>query len=58
MVVKPLNGVENIKLQPIIRKINDVKFAITPYQMTPLNKMTNQVLGQMISFNEYSEGHS
>ena len=41
MVIKPLNGVDNLKVQPIIRKLNDIRFAITPYPMTPLHKMTN-----------------
>jgi len=29
--------------------------AITPFQLTPVNQVTKQVLDQMISFNEYNE---
>ena len=54
-VIKPLNGVDNSKFQPIIRRLDNIKVAITPYQMTPLHKVTNQVLQQMQSFNEYNE---
>lgn len=54
-VIKPLNGVDNTKVQPIIRKLNNVQVAITPYQLTPINQVTKQVISQMISFNEYQE---
>jgi hypothetical protein len=52
-VIKPLNGVDNTKFQPIIRRLSNVKVAITPFQLTPLHKVTKDILGQMISFNEY-----
>ena len=54
-VIKPLNGVENTKMQPIIRKLDNVKVCITPFQLTPLHQVTKQFLNQMISFNEYQE---
>ena len=54
-VIKPLNGVDNNKFQPIIRKLSNVKVAITPYVMTPLHKVTKEMLQQMQSFNEYFE---
>ncbi len=54
-VVKPLNGVDNPKFQPIIRHLQNIQVAITPYQMTPLNQVTSQFLSQMVSFNEYQE---
>ena len=53
MVIKPLNGVDNTKVQPIIRRLSNVQVAITPFQLTPINAVTKQVLNQMISFNEY-----
>ena len=55
MVIKPLNGVDNTKVQPIIRRLSNVQVAITPFQLTPINAVTKQVLSQMISFNEYQE---
>ena len=55
MVIKPLNGVDNTKVQPIIRRLSNVQVAITPFQLTPINQVTKQVLSQMISFNEYQE---
>ena len=54
-MIKPLNGVDNVKFQPIIRKLDNIQIAITPYPMTPLHKMTKQVLIHMQSYNEYSE---
>lgn len=54
-MIKPLNGVDNNKFQPIIRKLSNVKVAITPYVMTPLHKVTKEMLQQMQSFNEYYE---
>lgn len=54
-MIKPLNGVDNTKVQPIVRRLDNIKVAITPYQMTPLHKVTNQVLQQMQSFNDYTE---
>lgn len=36
-VIKPLNGVDNNKFQPIVRRLDNVHIAITPYSMTPLN---------------------
>jgi len=36
-VVKPLNGIDNPKFQPIIRELQGIQVAITPYQMTPLD---------------------
>jgi len=39
-VVKPLHGIENQKFQPMIKNLDDVEIAITPYQMTPLNAVT------------------
>ena len=41
IVIKPLNGVDNTKFQPIIRLLDNIKIAITPYQLTPLHKVTN-----------------
>ena len=55
MVIKPLNGVDNNKVQPIIRKLSNVQVAITPFQLTPINQVTKQVISQMLSFNEYQE---
>ena len=55
MVIKPLNGVDNTKVQPIIRRLSNVQVCITPFQLTPINAVTKQVLNQMISFNEYQE---
>ena len=52
-VIKPLNGVDNTKLQPIIRKLSNVNVAITPFSLTPLNQVTKPIINQMISFNEY-----
>ena len=31
IVIKPLNGVDNTKFQPIIRLLDNIKIAITPY---------------------------
>ena len=31
MVIKPLNGVDNTKVQPIIRRLSNVQVCITPY---------------------------
>ena len=50
-----MNGVDNLKFQPIIRRLDNIQVSITPYHMTPLNKVTNQVLSQMQSFQDYSE---
>ena len=58
MVIKPLNGVDNSKVQPIIRRLTNVQVAITPFALTPINQVTKQVLSQMISFNEYQENIS
>ena len=55
MVVKPLNGIENQKFHPIIKNIDDIQVAITPYQMTPLNAVTKPFINQLKSFNEYNE---
>lgn len=41
IVVKPLNGIDNPKFQPIIRQVQNINIAITPYQMTPINAVTN-----------------
>lgn len=37
MVIKPLNGVDNSKVQPIIRRLTNVQVAITPFALTPIN---------------------
>ena len=55
IVVKPLNGIDNPKFQPIIRQVQNIQIAITPYQMTPINQIANEFLSQMISFNDYQE---
>jgi len=55
VVVKPLNGIENQKFHPIIKNIDDIQVAITPYQMTPLNAVTKPFINQLKSFNEYNE---
>ena len=57
MVIKPLNGVDNNKVQPIIRRLNNIQVCITPFQLTPVNSVARQVLSQMISFNEYQENN-
>jgi len=31
LVIKPLNGVENSKVQPIVRRLDNIKVAITPF---------------------------
>lgn len=53
IVVKPMNGIENPKFQPIIRQVQNIHISITPYQITPLNQIANEFLSQMISFNDY-----
>lgn len=35
-----------------MRRLDNVKVCITPYQLTPLHQVTSQVLSQMQSFNE------
>jgi hypothetical protein len=40
LVVKPLHGIENQKYHPIIKNMDDIQVAITPYTMTPLNAIT------------------
>jgi hypothetical protein len=55
MVIKPLNGVDNNKFQPIIRKLSNIQVSITPFVMTPLHKVTKEMLNQMMSFNDYYE---
>lgn len=55
IVVKPMNGIENQKIHPIIKNVDNLGIAITPYQITPLNAVTNQFLSQMMQFNEYTE---
>lgn len=54
-MIKPLPGVENSKIQPIVRRLNNLQVAITPYQLSPLNRVTKPFLNQMVSFNEYQE---
>lgn len=54
-VVKPMNGIENQKFHPIIKNMEDIDIAITPYQMTPLNAVTKPFINQLKSFNEYTE---
>lgn len=56
-VVKPLTGIENQKFAPIIKKMDDIDVAITPYQMTPLAAVTRPFISQLKSFNEYTEGN-
>jgi len=55
LVVKPLNGIENQKFHPIIKKMEEIDVSITPYQMTPLNAVTKPFINQLKSFNEYAE---
>eukprot|EP00347_Sterkiella_histriomuscorum_P010654 403375442 len=55
IVVKPMNGIDNPKFQPIIRQVQNINISITPYQMTPINQIANEFLSQMISFNDYQE---
>jgi hypothetical protein len=50
-----MNGIENQKFQPIIRQVQNIQIAITPYVMTPLNAVTKPFLSQMIEFNDYQE---
>jgi hypothetical protein len=57
LVVKPLNGIENQRFHPIIKNMNDIEVAITPYQMTPLNAVTKPFINQLRSFNDYNESH-
>jgi hypothetical protein len=52
-VIKPLHGVDSTKIQPIVRNLNDIEVAITPYCITPLARVTKPFLNQMMSFNEY-----
>ena len=54
-VVKPMHGIENQKFHPIIKNMEDIDIAITPYQMTPLNAVTKPFINQLKSFNEYTE---
>jgi hypothetical protein len=55
-VVKPLNGIECQKFQPIIRKVQNIEIAISPCDMTPLNKVAGEYLSQMKLFHsEYHE---
>ena len=53
IVIKPLPGIDNPKFQPIIRQVQNLSVAITPYQVTPINQVANQFLSQVISFNDY-----
>ncbi|CAI2372323.1 unnamed protein product [Moneuplotes crassus] len=48
--VKPLNGIESNKFQPLIRKLKDVNVMITPCELSPAYKVTNNLL------KEYKEG--
>jgi hypothetical protein len=40
IVVKPLAGIDNQKYHPIIKNMEEIDVAITPYTMTPLASMT------------------
>jgi len=40
MVIKPLNGVDNTKVQPIVRRLTNVQVCITPFALTPINQVT------------------
>jgi hypothetical protein len=37
-VIRPLNGIESNKYQPIIRQLADVKVTISPCLMSPLTR--------------------
>ena len=39
-IVKPLPGIENAKFAPIIKAMDEIDVAITPYVMTPLAAVT------------------
>lgn len=54
-VVKPLPGIENAKFAPIIKAMDEIEVAITPYVMTPLATVTKPFISQLKSFNEYTE---
>jgi len=54
-VIKPLNGIDNQKYHPIIKNMDDIDVAITPYVITPINSMTKPFINQLKSFNEYAE---
>lgn len=55
LVIKPMNGIENQRFHPIIKNLEDIEVAITPYQMTPINSMAKPFINQFKSFNEYNE---
>ena len=55
IVIKPLNGIDNQKYHPIIKNLDDIDIAITPYCITPINSMTKPFINQLKSFNEYAE---
>lgn len=56
-IVKPMHGIENQKFHPIIKNLEDLDVAITPYQMTPLAAVTKPFINQLKSFNEYTEAN-
>jgi hypothetical protein len=37
-VIRPLQGIESGKFQPIVRQIQNIKVQITPCQISPLTK--------------------
>ena len=43
-VIKPLNGIDHPKFNPIIRQVKNIYITITPYQMTPVNQITKEFL--------------
>jgi hypothetical protein len=53
VVIKPLNGIDNQKYHPIIKNLDEIDVAITPYSITPINSMTKPFINQLKSFNEY-----
>lgn len=44
MVVKPLKGIESQKYHPIIREIPGLQVLLTPCILSPVQKLTSQML--------------
>ena len=57
IVIKPLTGIDNQKYHPIIKNMDEIEVAITPYSITPINSMTKPFINQFKSFNEYNESN-
>jgi hypothetical protein len=54
-IVKPLNGIDNSKFQPIVRVLQNVKIDLPYSKMPPAHKTVNKMIQEINLKYQYSQ---